>query len=296
MALSWLKQRTRNLVRRAAGISETPPDDGRDRWSPATKAAIESLAFDWQRRAATGPICLSDAGLRVFSQMEEDGLLVALFAAIGTTNRIFVDIGASDGINCNTANLAINLRWHGLMLEGSQAFVDRGQAFYATHPDTVLFPPVIRQSLVKRETINETIRDAGFSGEIDFLSIDIDGNDYWIWDALTAVNPRAVMVEANMYFEREPVTIPYDAGFVHDHARYRFYGASAEAFRRLGKRKGYRLVGANRYGFNLLFVRDDVGRAVLPEVSLASVQQHPRVRRFDGLVETTRQFLLERVE
>lgn len=252
-----------------------PPEAPDTRSSPATKAALQSLCLDWQRRAH--PIGLRDAGLRVFSQFEEDGILLAIFAAIGTTNRTFVDIGSGDGINSNCANLAVNFGWHGLFIDGDAGNITRGRAWYAGHPDTWLYPPTFMQSFVTRENINDTIQSAGFGGPIDLLSLDIDGNDYWIWDTLTAVQPRVVIVEANDALGNDPVTVPYDPNF--SHAGDEYFGASASAFCHLAREKGYRLVGANRFGFNLIFVRRNDGEAALPEVTLASVRTHARAQR-----------------
>lgn len=250
------------------------PDVPDPRTSPETKATLRALYTQWQQH----PPCLKDAGLRVFSQFEEDGLLMAIFAAIGTTNKTFVDIGASDGIFGNTANLATNFGWSGVLIEGDPVSVARGQAWYATHPDTWRYPPTFVNAMVTRENVNDLI-GGGIPAEPDLLSLDIDGNDYWILEAITT-KPRVIICEANVTFGPHPVTVPYDPAFVHAHDNY--YGAGAEALRRLCDDKGYRLVGANQWASNLLFVRRGIGEDVLPEVSLESVRWHPFAEQFSS--------------
>jgi hypothetical protein len=285
MSIRGILARLRRVWQFAERFAAGEIDDGR-RWSPETKAALRLLEVSFANRAQAGVVDLSQAGIRVFSQFEEDGLLVAVFGALGAANRLFVDIGSADGITSNCANLAVNFGWHGLFIDGATDQVERGRRWYATHPDTFLFPPVFVDAMVTRDNINGLIRGAGFSGEVDFLSIDIDGNDYWIWEALEAINPRVVMVESNAAFGDRPVVVPYDPTFVYSDE---YFGAGPEAFRRLASRKGYRLVGANRFGFNLIFVRNGIGETALPEVSLESVRGHVRnpiiARAFDGIAQ-----------
>ena len=92
-----------------------------------------------------------------------------------------MDIGGGDGVwASNCANLALNFGFHGLFIDGNLQSVNDGVKFYTKHHDTHLYPPKFTHATVKRGNTNQIIRDAGFEGEIDLLSIDIDGNDYWI--------------------------------------------------------------------------------------------------------------------
>jgi hypothetical protein len=281
---------TRGILRGLRRLGEDGKKESQDvqRWSIQTKCALRSLEAVWTERARDGAhIDLSTTGLRVFSQFEEDGLILAVFAAIGTTNRLFVDIGAADGINSNCANLAVNLGWHGMFIDGSHEQVNSGRAWYASHPDTFLFPPVFVEGMVTRDNVNDLIQAGGFAGDIDFLSIDIDGNDYWIWEALEAVNARVVMVESNAAFGDQPIVAKYDPNFIYT-GQDQYFGAGAEAFRRLAERKTYRLVGANRFGFNTIFVKRGIGEQVLPTVSLESIRRHPRNRELEKSFEPIR--------
>jgi hypothetical protein len=232
------------------------------------------MLLDLQSRARGGNKLprLCDSGFRVFSQFEEDGLLLYLAAVLELEPKIFLDIGTADGINSNCANLALNLGWHGLFLEGDQSKVDRGEEFYRAHPDTSLYPPVFRQACVTAENINELVSEAGFSG----CSIDIDGNDCWIWKALEVVRPAVVIIETHIEFGLQNIAVPYDRDYKYPPKHPDYFGASAGAMQSLATKKGYRLVGANRFGFNLIFVHNDIFPDRVPAVPLESVLRHPR--------------------
>jgi hypothetical protein len=219
---------------------------------------------------------LSDTGFRNFSQFEEDGILLYIFAAIGAERKVFVDIGAGDGINSNCANLAVNFGWRGLFIEGNPANIERGRKYYTSNLDTSFYPPKFVHKLVQRENINEIIRDSGFSGEIDLVSIDIDGNDYWIWDALTVVEPRVVIIETQIEFGMNSIVVPYDKNYSYPGKDDIYHGASPVAMEKLARKKGYRLIGANNYGFNTIYLKNGIGEDVLPAVSVESILRHPR--------------------
>ena len=109
--------------------------------------------------------------------------------------------------------------------------------------------------------INALLRQSGFEGEIDLLSIDIDSFDYWLWRAVEAVAPRVVVIEYNGCFGNElSVTVPFERNFNRFKKHYSGYymGASLEALRRLGEKKRYGLVGCDSNGINAFFVRSDL--------------------------------------
>ncbi len=253
-----------------------PPPPPDERCSPAMKIAQSGAIAQLQALAQEGRLPrLAACGFRVFSQFEEDGYLLYL-AAVFDLPKLFVDIGASDGINSNCANLALNLDWHGLFIEGNPAKVARGEQFYAAHPDTWLYPPLFKQAMVTRENINQLIEGSRIRGRIGIVSIDIDGNDYWIWDAVNVVQPAIVIIETRVEFGMRNIVVPYDANYAYPGKHPDYFGASPVAMTRLARRKGYRLVGANRFGFNLIFARNDLPESCVPEVPLESVLQHPR--------------------
>jgi hypothetical protein len=215
---------------------------------------------------------------RNHSQNGEDGILWYIFSLIGTVNKKVVEICASDGIQCNAANLITNDGWAGLLFDGNDTLIKTGQEYYRTHPDTFVYPPKLCRAWVTAENVNELITANGFRGEVDLLSLDIDGIDYWLWNAIEAINPRVVVTEIQAIWGSEAsVTVPYrpdfKAEFVNGFGVY--CGASLPAFVKLGKKKGYRLVGCQRYGFNAFFIRDDVGQDVFAEISAERCLSHP---------------------
>jgi hypothetical protein len=217
----------------------------------------------------------ADAEMRFYSQTGEDGIIQLLLAAVGTATRKTVEICAGNGIECNSANLIINSGWTGLLVDGGEALVTEGRSFYEHGTETWYWPPTLRQAWITRDTINQLVTDAGFAGEIDLLTIDLDGVDYWIWEALDCVRPRVVVVEFNACWPADKaVTVPYSDSFVWEKGTL-YIGASLAAMCKLAERKGFRLVGTNRYGFNAFFIRDDLARGLLPAVDLGSLLSHP---------------------
>jgi hypothetical protein len=155
MSVGLLKSRMKRLLYNAGNHMVRPhvPAGADARTSASTKVAIAGIMLELQARArASAPLPrLCDGGFRVFSQFEEDGYLLYLAAVLELDPKIFLDIGAADGINSNCANLALNLGWHGLFIDGDPNNVARGRTFYSTHPDTSLYPPVFQQALVTAE-------------------------------------------------------------------------------------------------------------------------------------------------
>jgi hypothetical protein len=248
-----------------------------ERTSPATKVALRSLFLDYRRLAAGGGPLPSvwDTGFRVFSQFDEDGVVLFLLAAAGEGTRRVLDLGAGNGVHAsNCANLLLNLGFDGLLVDADAEKVEWGRRFYARHPDTKERPPVLAQSFLSRENVDDVVSGGGLEGEVDLLSIDVDGNDYWLWEALHAVRPRLVVVEAHPELGREEHVAPYDPDFTW--ARGGSGGASLLAFVRLGERLGYRPVGANQYGFNVFFAREDVAPGV-PAVGVEELFQRARI-------------------
>jgi hypothetical protein len=212
---------------------------------------------------------LIDTEFRCYSQNGEDGILLYLFAVLGCTNRKVVEVCAGDGIECNAANLIINHSWLGLLIDGDPNNIAAGKAFYAAHENTRFGSPALVASWVTAETIDDLIASHGFTGEIDLLSLDLDGMDYWVWRAIECIRPRVVVLEFNgLLGPDRSLTLPYDQKFRLDFSQQPYKcGASLSAFAKLGRAKGYRLIGVTALGINAFFVRNDVGGDLLPEVS-----------------------------
>jgi hypothetical protein len=245
--------------------------------SPYLQVAQRQLFNYYQHEIGDGRLWdLRETGFRNFSQFEEDGKLLYIFAAIGTTNKLFVDIGSGNGIISNCANLAFNFGWHGLFIDGNERNIKVGKSYYEKHPDTRAFPPKFVHAFVQRENINLIIEEQGFSGAVDLISIDIDGNDYWIWDALSIIQPRVVIIETHVEFGEKSIVVPYDKDYCYPGKHHDYHGASPIAMVKLAIKKGYRLVGSNLYGFNTIYVKQGIGEDVLPTVTVESILSHPR--------------------
>lgn len=206
-----------------------------------------------------------------WSQNEEDGITLALLGLVGETNRRFVEIGAGTN-GGNSGFLAASCGWTGLMVDGSPARAEKLVRRFGQFGVRAL------GAWITVDNINQLVADNGLSGEIDLLSLDIDGNDYWVWRQLDACSPRIVILEFNPAFGPDrAVTVQYDEAF--DRANFKavtpmFYGASLAALERLGREKGYRLVLVEPRGVNAYFLRDDVGPGI-PAVSAGRVHPDP---------------------
>ncbi len=219
---------------------------------------------------------ITDTGFKVFSQFEEDGYLLYIFSIIGHGKKIFIEIGANDGINSNCANLCIHFGWSGLLLEGDPKLIKRGERFYSKYPTPYHPKPVFKQAFVNRENVNQLIKEGGLEGEMDLLSIDIDGNDYWVWDAISQVSPRVVVIETHVEFGMNPIVVPYDANYIYPGKHPVYHGASPAAMQKLANKKGYRLVATNELGINHIYVRKDLAPDLIPEIEVSSTLTHPK--------------------
>lgn len=209
---------------------------------------------------------------RLRSQNEEDGIVLALLQATGVSGRRFVEIG-SGGSGGNSAVLAYELGWSGLMVDASGSAVRAARQLFAAKPSVV-----IEHKTVASETVDRIVTKCGFTGEVDFLSIDVDSIDYWLLNALTAVTPRVLVMEYNALFGPErAVTVPNAPR--PQGAPKAYYGASLAALVKCACRKGYRLVLCEEAGVNAFFVREDLA----PDIPTLTPAQawRPKSDRFD---------------
>jgi hypothetical protein len=216
----------------------------------------------------------SDVGFRKYSQFEEDGILLYIFSLVRPINRTSVEICAGNGRECMTTNLIINHGWWGHLFDGNERNVQDGQRFFANHKDTLFSPPKFNHAWITAENVNELIQKSGASGPIDLFSLDIDGMDYWVWKALSVIQPQVVVCEVhNQLPPDKALTVPYDPQFVFESEDFR--SASLAAMTKLAQEKGYRLIGSHRFGFNAFFMKNGIGEEFFPEVTVHSCQTDP---------------------
>ncbi len=230
--------------------------------------AILRAAYPSLTAQATGPDALRAAELRVHSQNGEDGIVAFLLDRIGPTTREIVEFGIGDGSECCAANLVLTFGWSALLLEANANDAEAAAAFYGEHAAGRVR---VEHAAVEPDTIDALL--SGHVGPVfDVLSVDIDGNDYWVLEALEAVRPRVVVVEYNASFGPErSVTIPYTRGFDRyaAHASGFYHGASLTALARLGERKGYVLAGCDSRGTNAFLVDGNAASGAVEPVSPA---------------------------
>jgi hypothetical protein len=193
-------------------------------------------------------------GYKVFSQGDEDGIIAEIFRRIGPGDKRFVEIGVQIGVECNTTWLLYQ-QWRGLWLEADGPSVDQMRTSHQQFINAGRLD--ISQTYVDAANINGLFATHLGSAECDLFSIDIDYNDYWVWQALTHTRPRVVVAEYNArWVPPSEITVAYDttktwAGNCH-------FGASLGALNRLAVDRGYSLVGCSLTGVNAFFVRNDL--------------------------------------
>ena len=227
-----------------------------DQVEQAKILAAQPMVIEFRKLKSAVP--LARVEFRVFSQFGDDGIIQYIVSRLDLplAERRFVEFGVENYREANTRFLLLNDNWSGLVIDGSENYISsiRSEPIYWRHDLTAV------SRFVTRDNISSILETAGFSGRIGLLSIDVDGNDYWIWEALTAVDPAIVIVEYNGIFGgREAVTIPYQADFVRQNAHYSYlyWGTSLQALSHLAARKGYVWIGCNSAGNNAYFVRSE---------------------------------------
>jgi len=223
---------------------------------------------EWQPPALAPKEGLQRYEFSLFSQNGEDGILRHLFNEIGFDSRFFFEFGFAPSQN-NSLRLMLKEEFGGLFIDGCSYQIECfNEAVKRSSIDNVRAVC----EFINVENIEDIIKRTGIPEEIDLLSIDVDGNDYWLWDTIDSISPRIVVIEYNSSFGPDLcVTVPYDPSFVR-HEKHRsglYYGASLTALDKLGTRKGYTLVGCDSNGVNAFFVRND---CVFPSLNRVTPQ------------------------
>lgn len=222
---------------------------------------------------------IHDTEFKVFSQFGDDGILQYLIYQTRPEHHTFIEFGVQDYSESNTRFLLMNDNWRGLIMDGDT------QAMSALRNDELYWRYDLTAvgAFVTRENVNQLFRNNGFGGEIGLLSLDIDGNDYWVWEVIDSVNPVIVTVEYNSVFgAQHAVSVPYDPAFYRTKAHYSnlYWGVSLKALCVLAEKKGYAFVGCNSNGNNAHFVRKDkVGKIPVKSVEMGYVESRFRESR-----------------
>lgn len=291
MQLRDIRTRMGLLAAELLGRSETDPSivetiagpvhDASAMWERLDEAKILSAKAFIRRfddpRAAKG---LPDVEFKVFSQFGDDGIIQYLIRRldIAPDLRTFVEFGVEDYSEANTRFLLLNDNWRGLVMDGDARNIEavKAREMYWRHD------LVAACEWIDRDNINAILASHDFTGEIGLLSVDVDGNDYWVWEKLDIVDPVIVVVEYNSVFgSRRPFTVPYDPAFDRTKAHFSnlYWGASLAALDGLARRKGYTFVGCNSAGNNAYFVRNShIGRGGIEGVAVADGYVESRFR------------------
>jgi hypothetical protein len=193
----------------------------------------------------------------VFTQNGEDGLIDEIFRRIGVIDNYFVEFGVH-GIKNNSTYLLVK-GWKGLWIGGSEM---GGKIIPGKFNDLMKSGRLdFSRNWITRENIEGIFDEKRVPKKFDFLSIDLDGNDYWIWKAIQNYSPRVVCIEYNATFPPDILWVmSYDPNHIWDQTNY--FGASLKALEKLGKEKGYVLVGCDFAGCNVFFIRNDQNLAL----------------------------------
>jgi hypothetical protein len=231
---------------------------------------------------------LADAEFCVTSQFGEDGIIDWLISALPDTAQSFIELGVESYSEANTRFLLQNRGWRGLIVDGNdkKLRIVRSSSLYWMFDLTAL------TAFVTAENVNSLVEDSGFSGEIGLLSIDIDGNDYWVLDKLDVVSPAILVIEFNGAFgDLHALTVPYSSSFSRfaEHPSGQYFGASIMAIIDLATSKGFDFVGTTSSGINAFFVRRDLSHLVTSRIETIKMwpPRHRDVRDEDGRLTYT---------
>ena len=212
---------------------------------------------------------IQDAEFRVFSQWGEDGIIQYLINKLPIKNKVFIEFGVEDYTEANTRFLLENDNWSGLVMDGSTININKikNDQIYWKYDLSVKDIFITKNNI--DFIIDNYIKENNFNKEIGLLSVDIDGNDYFIWDAIKSIDPIIVICEYNSVFGKKySCTVPYDEAFVRTKKHYSnlYFGASIQAVCKLAKLKGYEFIGTNKNSVNAFFVKKEYACKYIPEL------------------------------
>ena len=203
---------------------------------------------------------IEDIEFKIFSQFGDDGIIQFLIdkLEIDYEYQNFIEFGVEDYSEANTKFLLLNNNWSGLILDSSNENIEnikKNNFFWKFELEAI-------KSFITKENINSIITNSNINRKkIGILSIDIDGNDYWVWKEINVIDPLIVIVEYNSTFGFEKkISIPYNQDFERSKAHHSnlYWGASIEALKFLAKQKGYKFLTTNSAGNNAYFIKENI--------------------------------------
>jgi hypothetical protein len=230
----------------------------RDKNQPLAETATLLIGKQMSWQVATLPPNLDfrKVGFKVFSQWDEDGIIQYLVNKLPIPNKTFIEFGVENFEESNSRFLMVNDHWRGMVLDASASDIQ----YIQQHRIFWQYDLQAKSAWITRKNINELLQTSGFGDDVGLLSIDIDGNDYWIWEAIECIRPRIVIVEYNSLLGLQPIAVPYKEDFARTASHYSnlYYGSSLGALHHLAQKKGYLLLGSNVWGHNAFFIRADI--------------------------------------
>lgn len=211
----------------------------------------------WRNKEKETILNLADVEFRIFSQWGEDGIIDWLAEHVPMDKKTFVEFGVENYQESNTRFLLQNRNWRGLIFDGNKDYMEsvRKEEIYWKYDINAVC------AFITRDNIDSLILENGMDGDIGLLSIDIDGNDYWVLKDISVISPRILICEYNPVFgDLHAITVPYKADFerLRSHHCGLYFGASIKAVCQLAESKGYSFVGTCSNGINAFFVRNDI--------------------------------------
>lgn len=197
-----------------------------------------------------------DYEFKIFSQWGEDGIIQHLLDVVEIKNKTFIEFGVESFKESNCRFLMVKNNWRGFVIDGAEeniAELRRSYYFWKYNLAAV-------SSFITKDNVDTVLTQSGFDADLGLLSIDIDGNDYYVLEAIESFRPRILICEYNAVFGTRKVTVPYDENFqrTNKHFSNLYFGASLSALVYLAQTRGYSLVGVNSNAVNAFFVRNDL--------------------------------------
>ena len=220
---------------------------------------------------------IQDFEFKVFSQFGEDGIIQYLVNNVEIINKTFIEFGVGDFYESNCRYLLQNNNWSGFIIDSSAENIQKikdSSFFWKYELECVA-------QFITKENINQILSQSNFNKDLGILSIDIDGNDYFILQSITTFNPRIIICEFNSIFGMRPITCPYKDNFNRTEAHFSnlYFGASLTALNYLATQKNYSLVGVNSNGINAFFIRNDLLNSKIKAVNIENIFVHSKIRQ-----------------